>query len=344
MNNRESYAVTPIIGASVAMFVVTIAISSLLLVTMPHIINLESEGNFQDLAVLCSVVADNIDDITANTPGEQKSIPFTIDKGLISVNKEEYDKTIVIYSNESDTMYNFNVTGLEDGDYRFNILFNPTVNQGQFVSHVHWIDGELAGHVETVNVENEGNNGLVNLGDENFNLRGTVEILINDTSNSDLLVGKIWLFDSNFLTCELTSGETPHIISIERGGIVYYNDQQSQVERSFNIDAENDYLRMRIVNFKALKSFSINGNNVQTKINTNSIINEVREMKRLYFIKIQFHGRNAQAWVNYIDNQYDGFVPINSNTLFYAFSNPSTNPDGIWTVFSHSLVEISTNW
>lgn len=346
MNNRESYAVTPVLGASLVIFIVAIAVSSFLLVGIPHIVDLENEGNFRDLEVLCSVVVDNIDDITVSKPGEQKNIPFTVNKGSISTNKDEYDKTIVTYSNGSTTTYDFNVTGLDDGDDQFNIIFNPDVNQGQFAAHVHWIDGDLAGHIEIVGVGNEENNGIVNLdlGDESFNLTGTVEILINDTSNPDPFIGKIWLFDSNFMTCELTSGETPYVISIEKGGIIYTDNQQiSRVERPFDLNAEDDHLQMKIVQLKALKSFSISGSNVQAKISTNSIINEVREMKRLYFIKIQFHGHNAQTWINYIDNQYDEFVPINSNTLFYAPSNPSTYPNGVWTAFSHSLVEINTN-
>jgi len=346
-NNRQCYAVTPILGASLVIFIVTTAIGSFLLVGMPYINNLESEGNFQDLEVLCSVVVDNIDDITVNKPGEQKVIPFTVDKGSISTNKDEYDKMIVIYSNESNEVneiYDFNVAGLDDGDYQFNIIFNSGVNQGQFTAHVHWIDGELAGHrEEDVVVEDEGNNGIVDLGDDSFNLKGTVEIFINDASNSDLLVGKIWLFDSNFLTCELTSGETPYVISIEKGGLVYTDDQQiSRVERPFDLNAEDDFLQMKIVQLKALKSFSISGSNVHTKISANSITNDVREMKRLYFIKIQFHGHNAQTWINYFSNKYDEFVPtFDSNTLFYTPSNPSISPNGVWMAFSNSLVEIN---
>jgi len=65
-------------------------------------------------------------------------------------------------------------------------------------------------------------------------------------------------------------------------------------------------------------------------------------MNRLYFIKIQFHGHNAQTWINYIDNQYDEFVPVfDSNTLFYAPSNPSVTPNGVWMAFSNSLIEIN---
>lgn len=347
LNNRESYAVTPVLSASLVIFIVTMAVSSFLFVELPHIDDLEQEGNFQELEVLCSVVADNMDEITANKAGEQKVIPFTVDNALISVDKDEYDTTVVIYSNSSNPSYEFSVTGLNDGDYQFNIIFDSGINTGQFDANVHWIDGELAGQIVTIDVGDEGNNGLVYLGDESFNLKGTVEILINDTDNSDILVGKIWLFDSNFLTCELTSDESSQMISIEKGGLICYNDQQSWVEKSFNLDAEDDYLQMKIVNFNASKSFSISGsNNVQTKITLNSVINKVREMKRLYFIKIQFYGHNAQTWINYIYNQYNGFVPVNSNTLFYSPSDPSTYPeypDGVLTVFSHSLVEINTN-
>jgi len=336
-NNRQCYAVTPVISASLVIFVVVTAIGSFMLVGMPYVNDLEREGNFQDLEVLCSIVVDNIDDITVNKPGEQKVIPFTVDKGSISTNKDEYDKTIVTYSNESNAAYDFNVTGLDDGDHCFNVLFGAGGNNGLINAHVHWIDGNSAGHREDVWVEPD---GYVQMSSE---LAGTVEIFLNDTDvTSDFLVGKIWLFDSNFLTCELTSGETPYVISIEKGGIVYTDDQQiSRVERPFNLNAEDDFLQMKIVQLKSLKSFSISGSNVHTKISTNSIINEVREMNRLYFIKIQFHGHNAQTWITHINNNYDEFVPINSNTLSYDPSNPSVNPNGVWMAFSNSLIEIN---
>jgi len=337
-NNRQCYAVTPVISASLVIFIVVTTISSFLLVGMPYINDLERDGNFQDLEVLCSVVADNIDDITVNKPGEQKVIPFTVDKGSISVNKDEYDKTIVTYSNQSDGKYDFNVEGLDDGDHCFKILFAAGGNNGLINAHVHWIDGESAGHREDVMVDP---NGDVQMSSE---LTGTVEIFLNDTDVAlGFLVGKIWLFDSNFLTCELTSGETPYVISIEKGGLVYTDDQQiSRVERPFNLNAEDDNLQMKIVQLKSLKSFSISGSNVHTKISANSVINDLREMKRLYFIKLQFHGHNAQTWINYIDNQYDEFVPIfDSNTLFYAPSDPSVTPNGVWIAFSNSLIEIN---
>jgi len=134
------------------------------------------------------------------------------------------------------------VTGLDDGDHQFNIIFNPGVNYGQFTAHIHWIYGELAGHsIEGVSVAS---NGTVTMPAEEQKLTGTVEIFINDIDNSDSLVGKIWLFDSNFLTCELTSGETPYVISIEKGGLVYIDDQQiSRVERPFGLNAEGDFLQ-----------------------------------------------------------------------------------------------------
>jgi hypothetical protein len=221
------------------------------------------------------------------------------------------------------------------------ILFATGGNNGSLNAYIRWIDGDLAGHRENVSV---GSDGTVTLPSD-LKLTGTVEILINDTNRApDFLVGKIWLFDSNFLTCELTSDDTLNMISIEKGGLVYYDGQQSRVKKSFNLGAEDDYLQMKIVNLKALKSFSISGsNNIQAKISANSVINEVREMKRLYFIKIQFYGHNAQTWINYIDNQYNEFLPINGNTLFYSPSNPSKYPNGVLTVFSHSLVEINTN-
>ena len=338
MKNRKSCAAVTIVGALLVIVVVTVVVSSVLFIGMPNIADLESDGNFQNLEILCGAIVDNINEITFNKPGEQKIIPFTVDKGSISVDKNEYDKTIVSYSNESDEKYNFTVTGLDDDDRRFRVLFATGWNNGLINAHIHWIDGESAGKREDSPVTSEG------YVDASVELKGTVEILINDTEiASDFLVGKIWLFDSNFLTCDLTSGETPHIISIEKGGIVYYNSQQSRVEKSFNLDAENDYLKMQIVNLKALKSFSIFDINVQAKISTNSIINKVQEMKRLYFIKIQFHRHNAQTWINYIDSQYDEFVPVNSNMLFYAPSDSSIYPGGVLTVFSHSLVEIDTN-
>jgi len=339
-NNRQCYAVTPVISAALVIFDVTTAMGSFLLVGMPYINDLKRDGNFQDLEVLCSIVVDNIDDITVSKPGEQKVIPFTVDKGSISTNKDEYDKTIVTYSNESNAAYDFNVTGLDDGDYQFNISF-PGGNQGQFTADIHWIYGELAGHsIEGVPVASD---GTVTMPAEEQKLTGTVEIFINDTDNFDSLVGKIWLFDSNFLTCELASGETPYVISIEKGGLVYTDDQQiSRVERPFGLNAEGGFLQMKIVQLKSLKSFSISGSNVHTKISANSVINNLREMNRLYFIKIQFHGHNAQTWITHINNSYDEFVPVfDSNTLFYAPSNPSVTPNGVWMAFSNSLIEIN---
>ena len=311
-----------------------------MLIGIPYINDLEIDGNFKDLEVLCSVVIDNIDDITVNKPGEQRVIPFAVDNGLISTDEDEYDQTIVMYTNGSDESYDFNVTGMEDGDHQFEIIFSSGVNHGQFTANVNWIYGELAGdREEGVPIAPDGS---IIMPAEKQKLSGTVEISINDSDNSDCLVGKIWLFDSNFLNCELTSGEIPYELSIEKGGLVYVDNQQNRVERSFNLNAEDDYLQIKIVQLKSLKSFSISGSNVHTKISANSVMNDLREMKRLYFIKIQFHGNNSQTWIDYIDNQYGEFVPIfDSNTLFYAPSNPSVNPNGTWLAFSNSLIEVN---
>jgi len=65
-NNRQCYAVTPVISASLVIFIVTAAIGSFMLVGMPYINDLKRDGNFQDLEVLCGVVVDNIDDILVN--------------------------------------------------------------------------------------------------------------------------------------------------------------------------------------------------------------------------------------------------------------------------------------
>jgi len=132
---KNNNAVTPIISIVLALLIVTSAVTSILLWGVPYIESLRSEAALKNAEMQFNTVVDGVGDLVNSNPGEKKVTPITIDEGSISVDKDESDRTILLYSYNST--YNFTVSGLNDSDKSFWL----TMLEGDVTkAKIYWLD------------------------------------------------------------------------------------------------------------------------------------------------------------------------------------------------------------
>jgi hypothetical protein len=133
-----------------------------------------------------------------------------------------------------------------------------------------------------------------------------------------------------------------HELSLEKGGIIYFKDGDSQVKRLFSVYLEDESFGIHALQLLALKSFSAGGSNgFNRKISVESRGTLVQERGNIYYLKLQLYGDNAQIWLDYIKNKYENKFVISDDdndglddTLFLSESY-----DGTQLTFLSSIID-----
>jgi len=169
----------------------------------------------------------------------------------------------------------------------------------------------------------------------NYSLSGTVCIDLYDGNN---WFGSIWIFDSTPITYLPSSSVGPQKVTIEKGGIINYNDGIGQVQQKPPYIYEgNDVFSIHVIQILA-SSFAAGGSgNARYKVYSNLYGNSAIEEGRTVFnLRLQFYGDNTEVWLNYFVDNYE-FNTAGENTLFYA---PSAPMEGVKFSFAHATVEL----
>jgi hypothetical protein len=129
---------------------------------------------------------------------------------------------------------------------------------------------------------------------------------------------------------------------LEKGGIIYLKNENSQVKRLFNVYLEDDSFGIHVLQILALKSFSASGSNgFNRKISVESRGTWVQERDDVYYLKLQLHGDNAQTWLDDINNKYQNKFVISDddNDGLYDTLFLSESADGMQFTFLNSITD-----
>jgi hypothetical protein len=190
-------------------------------------------------------ILDNIKDIVTGEADDKNVLTVSIEEGTISVNKNNFDRTILMYSYDQ-SLY-FSVSELENIDNQFVL----NINEGT-IENVHIFpikdDGEIGNEIGSQYTP-----PLITLNSDVFDDK--MVIFLNNTTDTTIK-GKIWLFDSDPLLYKLDSAIGSHRLYLEKGGIIYIKNGKSQVNKLFNIYLEDDSFGLHVLQTISSKSFS----------------------------------------------------------------------------------------
>lgn len=343
VNIKKSFdAITPVISFLLVMGIAVSVTSAILIWGVPIMEELQSRNTWEDVEMQFNSVLDVIRDLANCEPGEQRIISVVANEGYISIDEDEYHRTIVIYSYDSN--YDFTVSELEldDGDDLSFILNDP----GGPVSkaEVHWLDEENP----TIPPQEipHGNPSsfpwTITAGNP---IDGTIRIDLYDDDPTPEIVGKIWLFDSNDLGYTMPSSTGTYEMSIERSGIIYSGSENPEVKRVPKVTVGEESIAIGVIQTTALSSF-LAGNGFNVWINVISDGVYVGEIYDVFNLRLQFDEGYAETWLNYFNvTKYEGDFEkeASGDTLLYKPSIPSVSSDGIWFTFSYSNIKIKFN-
>ena len=170
---------------------------------------------------------------------------------------------------------------------------------------------------------------------------GTVAIDLLDATGNH--VGSIWIFESNSIKYEASSGARITKLIIEHGGIIDASSNREYVHAG-----------PRIMNNEQMLSFSI----IQTVMASNSYLSSTSALGKLktdllgsatdrydlkkssaYGVRIQFYGNHTSAWSEFFSNH--GFKQEDSTDNSVTLLYKDANNDGTQLILWHSYVEVS---
>lgn len=326
---KRDDAVTPVVSASLVLFVVTFTIGAVVYWSVPYVDEIHGKELLENAEMQFNALLDDIDELVYEGRYGTKVTTFIADEGSISIDKEEYNRIIVMYSNTSDENYNFTIEWSED-NMEFRLDMPGTVDKAV----VYWLDDY--GLIEDENTIYP-TGGRIFQDPKGFTGSINITLYSNNYNYGNDPFGNIWVFDSNFLTYMYNRNGVMQKLILDKGGLVRYDSKKILVKNPFSFYAEGDELNIGVVQILASDSSSAGGNGLRISINSNGYGSYIREMKPVYYFRLQFYGFNAAAWSSYFVGRYD-FTEFPFNTLFYNPSDPDIFSDGIFLLLSHSIV------
>jgi hypothetical protein len=108
---RRNDALTPVVSAILALLIVMSTMTSVLFWGIPYIEELDRKGREEKAERQFTSVGKAIEELVNSNPGNSKINTVGLEKATLSLDPNEKDRTIVMYSFSED--YNFTVSGLE---------------------------------------------------------------------------------------------------------------------------------------------------------------------------------------------------------------------------------------
>ena len=329
---KRDDAVTPVVSASLVLFVVTFTVGAIVFWSVPFVDEIHGKELLENAEMQFNALLDDIDELVYEGRYGTKVTTFIADDGSISIDKEEYNRIVVMYSNTSAEEYNFTVEWSESHS-EFRLDMSGTVARAV----VYWLDDHgLVEEGRTIYPSG----GSIFQDPKGFTGSINITLYSNNYKGGNDPFGNIWVFDSNFLTYMFNRNGIGQKLILDKGGLVRYDSKNILVKNPFSFYAEGDDLNIGVIQIVASSSSSAGGDGLRVTINSNGHGSYIREMKSIYYFRLQFYGFNAPAWLSYFARRYD-FSEFSYNTLFYNPSDPDIFSDGVFLLFSHSIVGFS---
>jgi len=325
-------AVSTVVSAILAISIVIVAAVSTIFWGIPYINDLRSQEGLENAKMQFNLILDNIKDIVTGVGDNKNELSIAIGEGSLSINKNNFDRTILMYS-YSNT-FDFSVAGFRNKNYQCVLKINGTPIINEVDVCLINDEGEIG---EKINSTYSYPN--IFLEPPNF-FEDKMVIFLNNSGNK---LGKIWLFDSDSLIFKAQSNIGSHKLSLEKGGIVYIKNSNSKVEKLFNVYLKDNSFILHILQTLSSESFSVSGGGgFNKKISIESRGSSLQEISnKVYNLRLQLHGDNAQTWLNYLDNKYvDKFVLEDNEGLFDTLFL-SESYSGVDLTFLNSIVDIN---
>jgi hypothetical protein len=117
-------AITPIISAVLAVMIILGAALSAIFWGFPYINKLRSEESLESAETQFNLIVDKIKDIVTGKVDDKYVLSLSVEEGSISIDNNDYDRTILMYS-YFDTQ-NFSISELGDRDNDFELMIHGT--------------------------------------------------------------------------------------------------------------------------------------------------------------------------------------------------------------------------
>jgi len=343
--NRNN-AISTIVSALLAITIFVGAAISIIFLGIPYVNDLQSQESLENVEMQFNLILDNIKDIVTGEADDKNVLTLAIEEGSISINKNDFDRTIFLYSNNGISKYSFNVSGLDDNNKEFDLLniSYELVNINSTAKFYNNISDPDSFYLEQLNVSLISvNKYKVTSKINDFEGRVCIELYDGEIKEKNLF-GKIWLFDSNSLIFKTQSHSGLHKLILEKGGILYNKNSDSKVEKLFNIYYKDDSFGLHVLQTLASKSFSVSGGgglNIKISIESRGSSQQIIEV--VYNLCLQLYGDNAQIWLKNINDKYINKFLLNDqdndgivDTLFLSESS-----NGVELIFLNSIVDIN---
>jgi len=124
---ENTYAVSEVVGALLAITIVMVAIGTVLLWGIPYTEQTKIEASTKNVFNLLDTAVEGTKDMIQEKSGSAREYNLVLDDGSVTIDPIG-DRFIIMYA--ADPRYNFTVSGLDDSDCNFSVHFFELVNEG----------------------------------------------------------------------------------------------------------------------------------------------------------------------------------------------------------------------
>jgi len=298
MHTRTNYAVTEVLSLVTVVIIASAAVTVVLLWAIPQLDAKKQSVRADSALTQFKTITDVIEDITSGGVNSSNLVDFVTDAGDVYLDSKG-DRFIFYYSLVEG--FDFNVSNLGDeGDTEF--VFTVEDGRASSLTIYYLYSGvskneQLDSNPKTVKSDNNA-------------LADAIKIDVKNSSN--IVIGRIWLFDSGYISYEAASGSGIYRFFAENGAAISeYSSGYLYHEPNF-YNKDNSIV-MKMIQLKTSDSSGGSGKGRYTFL-IKSNAGYVREVKADIqgCFKMQIYGRNSKAWVDYFMREH-GFKKYGSH-------------------------------
>jgi len=248
MRSRESYAIVEVMGI---IFVITIATSAIALISfwyVPYMDEKKAAVRAESALAQFNLMGDIIQDVVSQGFNSSNDANFMTDAGQVHIDSNG-ERFIFYYSLDPD--FDFNVSDFYDEGFSFIVEKDPLVQANHI--DVYYLYPDFSNDPDLdlpINTP-----GLTEVG-VTHPLVDAVQIDVIDTGpDPDVVLGRIWLFDSGSITYESSSSSGSYKAIAENGGVISAHADSGYLANKPNIYnrkdlSGNSLLEMRVIQLK----------------------------------------------------------------------------------------------
>lgn len=295
----ENHAVSEIIGT---ILIIVIAVSSIsaMFYLLPVLEDRKAAICASSLYSQFDIMDVFLHEMIAQGETSSKKFNIAIPRGNIEFGAK--GEQFIIYYSLTDEL-DFNVSNFDDNSFNFSV-HKPDHAYPLWINVTSLVDGTSEDKKIVVNKPHP----EVEITFDSIDLNDAIKI---DLMYHDILLGRIWIFDLEYIKYMISSPVNTYEVIMENGGV--YKGHRSILLNEPLMWNENDYFIMRIIKFDLKEGTSISGNidlSIDAKINKSSILEFNNYIPCL---KMQIVGDYARQWIMYFKNrknfnQYDNGI------------------------------------